>query len=286
MNNPVNLIEKPVSLVSDPDYHIQPKLGDVVIPLAGEHLGAHALVCNHPDVEEGYIYIGYHVSGTKVPGDFESLSCSGGPFNDIAKVELTHIGTKQQSFYDSRKILATNRDERYEKFEETVNVWTYWPIVTTETSLRRRYATYTDYLADEQRFEEIRSAYVRECKDFEYDANKIDKRSIKRMKHEVVNHRQRYCYSADKIAIAMFNAYAANTKITLLKYRFPNQGYYVKNEQLGIFLDTEQDFYNLIEAYGIHDAIFDEEIGAYRFSPNIKTDTWAKPKIVNTTHLV
>ncbi len=274
-------MSNPVKPINPETSSLAPKQGDVVIPLAGYHIGAHALICHHPDVEDDHVYIGYHVTGNKVPGEFDAVSCSGGPFSDVPVSELTLIGTKMQSFLDSRVLRGPNR---YDKYFEEVNVWAWTPVVDEEICLGRSFDTYQEYWDAEESLLELYSEYRNNCVEVSIASDNGQGREIMRGNHLVCGVRHRF--SQDQIVEAMFSSYRANKMISLYKARHADAGYLYKDEQLGIWVYSEAEMQALIEAYHLTDAVYDEEIRTYRFTPNLNIESWMPLRVERTKQAV
>ncbi|EJE4724708.1 hypothetical protein ASL83_003476 [Vibrio parahaemolyticus] len=270
----------PVQLHSNLDSSITPKQGDVVIPLAGNHIGCHALICHHPDITPEHVYIGYRVTGNKEPGEFDAVSCSGGPFNEVPISELTLIGTKKQQFLDSRVVTGPNR---YDKYEEEVNVWTYTPDMDTQISLGRKFNSYQELLDDAGKINGLILKHREMCLKFAAEANdyQSSERRVLRGDHEVtgMNHR----FHDDQLALVMFSAYKNNRRVTLYKNRDPESRFLYVDQLEGVYIASDIELDAILEAYDITDTEYDEENRVFSFTPNINVDSWAPFRVVPTS---
>jgi len=262
-----------VKISSSLDANTQPKCGDVVIPLSGEHIGVHAMICNHHCTIENHVYVGYHVRGNKIPGEFDSVQCSGGPFQNVKISNLTLIGTKMELFLDARVVTGPNR---YDKYEEEVNVWLDATETTNSNELGRSYRTYQDLLNGEKELHQLYTKHLANCDDIKPKANDrpLNGRHVLRGSHQVCNDRLQF--HEDFIAKIMFTSYKSNRKIGLRKRNASEDVKYLyENLQLGLVLKDDEELNALLEAYSITETSYDEEISYLFITPNIDISTWA-----------
>ncbi|MCG9579819.1 hypothetical protein L1D14_26820 [Vibrio tubiashii] len=250
----------------------QAKQGDVVIPLSGFHVGQRGLSVHHPETKSTEVYVGFNVSGSKVPGETGSVLCSGGPFTTVKRSELIHVGTTKQSFLDLRAIDGPNR---YGKFEEQVNLWVYRPTEESSVCLGHSFGSYAQLLEHETNIAIELEKMLSECADLHPTKNPHTEGTIIiRGSHQVCSARHRFY--EDRTGAVMFAAYQGNTRISLYKVKDPDARFMYQDNSFGVFVKNDSELDALLEAYGITDTTYDEETRMFSFEPNINVQTWKR----------
>ncbi|MDA0152176.1 hypothetical protein OH460_07680 [Vibrio sp. Makdt] len=259
-----------VTLITNPDHTIIPRVGDILVPLSGNQIGKHGLI-ERIYSESNTISVGFNVTGNKVPGEFDFLTCSGGPFDTTSVDQLQLIGTKIHKFLDSRLVTGENR---YDKYEETVNVWVYWPKNESYPSLNRSYDTYQAFLDSEAEMYRLRAELQKEVD--ELKGNLDHASAIVRNGYEICSSRHRFF--EDRSANRIFAAYASNELIIINKYRTPERFQYGCWD--GFYFKDLTELNSFLEAYAFNEIEIDEEYGTYRLTPNLDVSTWLPLKQV------
>ncbi|MDA0152177.1 hypothetical protein OH460_07685 [Vibrio sp. Makdt] len=274
--NQVHLFTNPTQ---KPD--VQPKRGDIVIPLSGLKIGQHGMIDTfyheNDDDHTTTISIGFHVSAYKVEGNFNSVQCSGGPFTGTTHDQLTLIGTKQQQFWDFRNGAGAGMGVQY---TEEVNVWTYKPTEELRICLNRSFDSYEAMISHDKTVSEKASIIQTEVQQTIKATNEVDFYKVCRGGYLITDKKSDWSngFNTDYKFKVIFSSYNRNQHICIAEHEEPvGCGYLYTGD--GFAFRNKVELNAFIEAYNLTISDIRGPWDQLMLIPNINIDEWKQLNI-------
>ncbi|EJC7176260.1 hypothetical protein DC915_RS03245 [Vibrio parahaemolyticus] len=266
-----------ITLNQNHDQNVQPKRGDIIVPLCGPYIGRKGLIERLYLQDNGSydIQFGFNLRAHKQPGDFSRISCSGGPCDGTNTNALTFVGTAQQTFwcYKDGYVDAGNGVE----YSETVNVWCYKPeFVKQRTSLGHEFDSFNELLEHHNFITQQSQKLTDEINSIHSKLSSVEFYRVYRGEHlkKAKEGQWDNGFHQDVIGRAIFDAYSHNLKLMISEHDKPVGCGYLYTTGDGWALRNKSEFDLVLNAYNLK---VDEERGPWGqilLIPNIDVDTW------------
>ncbi len=263
-----------------------PAKGDIIIPLGGFDIGKPATIDRFYENEIGAIQVsfGFNVRTQKKQGDFQSVCCSGGPFESTNHLNLTHVGKAENRFWDW-KDGTMGAGNGYEYTEE-VNVWCYTPLHDDpKVSINRCCASFSELKDQLSFYGEQYERFHEEVNGPRMQTSGLDCYRVCRGARVIKEKLGQYDngFHTDVIGEAIFEAYRTNKKIALTEHDEPIGCGYLYSTGKGWALRDKAELDAVIDAYNL---TVSEERGHYGqllLIPNINVCEWKPLTIEQVT---